>query len=168
MGICCCPPVSLAGPLRQALVRALPARNTTSPPSAPKPCAQEAPRGHSLQKEGPSLGPLAALCPTCLDAENSRLLWVPAPPHQRCPVSSGKQADGMWFWCLRGHGHPPPGRGRQPSVIGSAASKLQEADLKGDQGPGGGAWTQRPADVLEANKGGLAASDSEKLKNSRV
>lgn len=85
------------------------------------------------------MGRLATLCPTWLDAENSRLLWGPAPPHQRCPVSSGKQADGMWFWCLRGHGHPPPGRGRQPSVLGSAASKLQEADLKGDQGPGGGA-----------------------------
>lgn len=85
------------------------------------------------------MGPLATLCPTWLDAENSRLLWVPVPPNQRCPVSSGKQVDGMWFWCLRGHSHPPPGCGRQPSVIGSAASKLQEADLKGDQSPGGGA-----------------------------
>ena len=50
----------------------------------------------------------------------------------------------LWPWL------PNTGHDRQPSAAGSAATKLQEADVKGDwkswgRGGGGGPQTQKPA-----------------------
>lgn len=59
----------------------------------------------------------------------------------------------LWPWL------PNTGHDRQPSAAGSAATKLQEADVKGDWkswGRGGG----RPTDA-ETGKGRLAAPDAE-------
>ena len=61
----------------------------------------------------------------------------------------------LWSWPLT------TGHGQQPSIEGSAATKLQGADLKGGRkswvGVGAGGW---PTDA-ETGKGSLAAPDSE-------
>ena len=117
----------LTGPPCQALVPAPPAPSPV-PPLPVSPVHRRPPSGHSLQSKGSSLAPSATLRAMCLDVKQAPVGAHPQVRGALCLLADSLLRVvllSLWPWPLT------TGHGQQPSIEGSAATKLQGADLKG-------------------------------------